>query len=146
MRSLIGLAAAILTSALLAGAAGADAVYHTDRLALHGVAGAPGTGMVVNIHPNGPNVFAHEIYTLRQAVPGTYAVSLNIFATSLDCSGAMDAVPTATLTTNSQGNGRADVKFTPEDAAGLSGLTISINWTVTGPATYATDCTVVALD
>ena len=44
--------------------------------------------MVVNAHANGPNVYAHEIYTLRHAVPGTYQVVLNIEATSLSCGGA----------------------------------------------------------
>jgi hypothetical protein len=146
MRFLIGWAAAVLAAAVFAAAAGADAVYHTDQVELHGLAGAPGGGSVVNIHPNGPIVFAHEIYTLRQAVAGTYEVSLNIYSTSLDCTGAVVSFPTATLMTNLQGNGRADVKFTPEDAADLSGLTISIRWTVSGPATYASDCTVVTLD
>ena len=138
--------AAIGTAVVPAGTASADAVYHTEHLELHGLAGAPGSGSVVNIHPNGPNVFAHEVYTLRQAVPGTYEVSLHIFAASLDCTGATLSFPTATLTTNAEGNGRADVKFTPEDAADLSGLTVSIRWTVSGPATYGTDCTVVTLD
>jgi hypothetical protein len=146
MRSLIGFAAAMLTAVGLAGTAGADAVYHTEHLELHGLAGAPGSGSVVNIHPNGPNVFAHEIYTLRQAVPGTYEVSLHIFTASLDCTGAAQSFPTATLTTNGEGNGRGDVKFTPDDARDLSGLTVSIKWTVSGPATYGTDCTVVTLD
>jgi hypothetical protein len=140
------LAAAILVATAFAGTAGADSVYHTDQLVLHGVAGAPGGGSVVNVHANGPEVFAHEIYTLRDAVPGTYEVSLNLFATSLDCTGAVASFPTATLTTNANGNGRADAKFTPEDAADLRGLTISISWTVSGPAMYATDCTVVTLD
>jgi hypothetical protein len=146
MRALVSLVAAILVASAFAGTAGADAVYHTDQLALHGVAGAPGGGSVVNVHANGPEVFAHEIYTLRDAVPGTYEVSLNLFATSLDCSGGVASFPTATLTTNANGNGRADAKFTPEDAADLRGLTISISWTVSGPAMYATDCTVVTLD
>jgi hypothetical protein len=121
-------------------------VYHTDRLELRGLAGAPGGGMVVNIHPNGPGVFAHEIYTLSHAVPGEYQVFLNLFLTSRDCSGPTIALPTATLTTNASGNGRADAVFTPEDAAGLRDMTFSISWTVTGPASYVTDCTVVVLD
>jgi hypothetical protein len=146
MRGILGLVAAALGAAALAGTAAADAVYHTERLALAGLAGAPGGGMVVNVHPNGPNVYAHEIYTLRGAVPGTYQVSLNIFPTSLDCTGMALALPTATLETNAQGNGRADVKFTPADVAGLRGMTFSISWTVAGPAAYVTDCTVVVLD
>ena len=102
--------------------------------------------MVVNIHPNGPSVYAHEIYTLRKAVPGTYQVVLNLFPTSLNCAGSSTAIPTATITTNASGNGQADVKFTPADAAALRGMTISIKWTVAGPAMYVTTCTVVTLD
>jgi hypothetical protein len=101
--------------------------------------------MVVNAHPNGPIVYAHEIYELNGAVPGTYQVALHIFA-SLTCSGEIAVIPTATIETNAHGNGSADVKFTPADAAGIRGLTLSIYWTVTGPATYVTDCTVVTLD
>jgi hypothetical protein len=146
MRTILVLVATTLAAAALAGTAAADAVYQTERLELSGVAGAPGGGMVVNVHANGPEVYAHEIYTLRQAVPGTYQVTLNIF-TSPDCTGtALLVVPTATLETNALGNGRADVKFTPEDAAGLRGMTFSLSWTVTGPATYVTHCTVVVLD
>jgi hypothetical protein len=140
------LCAAILGAAALAGTAAADAAYHTERLELSGLGGAPGGGMVVNVHPNGPEVYAHEIYTLRHAVPGTYQVILNVFPTSLDCTGTALALPTATLETNALGNGRADVKFIPEDVTGLRGMTFSISWTVTGPATYVTGCTVVVLD
>jgi hypothetical protein len=146
MRGILGLAAVTLAAAALAGTAAADAVYHSERLDLKGLGGAPGGGMVVNVHANGPQVYAHEIYTLRQAVPGTYQVILNVFPTSLDCTGMALAVPTATLETNARGNGRADVKLTPEDVAGFRGMTFSLSWTVTGPATYVTSCTVVVLD
>jgi hypothetical protein len=146
MRGILGLAAAMLVAAALAGTAAADAVYHTERLELVGLAGAPGGGMVVNVHTNGPQVYAHEIYALRGAVPGTYQVILNVFPTSLDCTGMSLAVPTATLETNARGNGQADVKFTPEDVTAFRGMTFSLSWTVTGPATYVTGCTVVVLD
>ena len=146
MRHVFVLAAtAVLAGALVATAA-ADRVYHTDRLELKGVGGAPGGGAVVNIHPNGPNVFAHEIYTLKHAAPGQYQVSLNVFPASLNCTGSSLALPTATLTTNAIGNGRADVKFTPQDVAGFRHMTFSISWRVAGPAAYVTDCTVVTLD
>ena len=128
------------------GTAAADSVYHTERLALSGVSGAPGGGMVVNAHANGPNVYAHEIYTLRHAVPGTYQVVLNIYVTSLSCEGTPIEIQTAQISTNAAGNGRGDVKFTPEDAGELRGSTVSIRWTASGPATYATQCTVVTLD
>ena len=144
-QTLVVIAAAVL-AVVFGGTAAADSAYHTERLELHGVGGAPGGGMVVNIHPNGPTVYAHEVYTLQHAVPGTYQVSLNLFLTSLNCTGPATPVPTATLTTNATGNGRAEVKFTPEDAADLRGMTISIRWTVAGPATYVTACTIVTLD
>jgi hypothetical protein len=146
MRHILILAATAVLAAAFAGSATADRVYHTERLELNGVSGAPGGGMVVNVHPNGPNVYAHEIYTLSHAVPGEYQVFLNLFLTSLNCTGATGALPTATLTTNAAGNGRADVKFTPEDAAAIRNMTFSISWTVVGPATYVTACTVVTLD
>jgi hypothetical protein len=146
MRTILGLVAATLGAAALAGTAAADAIYHTERLELVGLAGVPGGGMVVNIHANGPQVYAHEIYTLRDAVAGTYEVVLNVFPTSLDCTGMALAVPTATLETNAHGNGQADVKFTPEDVSGFRGMTFSLSWTVTGPATYVTGCTIVVLD
>lgn len=143
---LAALATAVAVAATFAGTAAADRVYHTERLELSGVGGAPGGGMVVNIHANGPAVYAHEVYVLRQAVPGTYQVSLTLFPTSLNCTGPSEAIPTAMIETNAVGNGRADVKFTPEDVGGLRGTTVSISWSVTGPATYVTDCTVVTLD
>jgi hypothetical protein len=146
MRQILVLAATAVFAAAFVGTATADRVYHTEHLELSGVGGAPGGGMVVNIHPNGPNVYAHEIYTLRRAVPGSYQVSLNLFPTSLDCTGSSIAIPTATITTNASGSGRADVKFTPADVAALRGMTVSISWTVAGPATYVTTCTVVTLD
>jgi hypothetical protein len=146
MRHFFGLIIVAVLAATLVAAASADSAYHTERLDLHGLNGAPGGGMVVNVHPNGPIVYAHEVYTLSGAVAGTYQVALHIFPTSLNCSGESAVIPTATIETNAHGNGRADVKFTPADAAGIRGLTLSINWTVTGPATYVTDCTVVTLD
>jgi hypothetical protein len=139
----VGVAAVV---AAFAGSAAADQAYHTERLELRGLSGASGGGMVVNVHPNGPNVYAHEIYVLRHAVPGTYQVTLSVFSTSLNCTGGMAALPTAMIETNARGNGRADVKFTPEEVAAFRGMTFSISWTVTGPATYVTDCTVVTLD
>ena len=39
-----------------------------------------------------------------------------------------------------------DAKFTPEDAASLRGQSFGLSWTVVGPATYQSACTVVTLD
>jgi hypothetical protein len=130
----------------LADSAAADEVFRTERLALQGVDGAPGGGMVVDVHANGPNVYTHEIYSLSQAVPGTYQVFANLYPASLDCKGTPLTAQTARITTNADGNGLADVFFTPEVVSPLRGLTLSISWTVSGPAKYVTPCTVVTLD
>jgi hypothetical protein len=139
-------AVALVSAAAFAVGAAADSAYRTEQLDLVGLAGAPGGGRVVNIHTNGPVVYAHEIYTLQHAAPGTYQVFLNLFPTSLNCSGAVVPIPTASIETNAAGNGQGDAKFTPEDAADLRGQTFSISWTVVGPATYQSACTVVTLD
>jgi hypothetical protein len=49
---------------------------------------------------------------------------------------------------NAAGNGLADIVFTPADADGLRGLTVSARWTLWSRATaaYATDCEVIRLD
>jgi hypothetical protein len=144
--AVIALVAAVAATAVLAAGARADAVYHTARLPLAPLASAPGGGMVVNAHANGPTVYAHEVYMLKGAAPGTYQVALHIDASGLTCKSPTIVIPTATLTTNHVGNGAADFFFTPADAGGLRGTTVSAFWTVTGPATYATSCTTITLD
>jgi hypothetical protein len=132
------------------GTALADSVYHTEILQLEPQNGATGSGTVVNIHPNGPNVFAHERYSLVDADPNaSYAVFLRIFLESRDCSGSVISLNTAQLDTNGAGNGTAAAVLTPENVAGLRGMTFSINWHVVGARAgpyYATRCTVVTLD
>jgi hypothetical protein len=144
-RLMIALLAAAL-AAVMPGTAAADRVYHTKRPQLTAVGGAPGGGTVVNIHTNGPQLYAHELYTLIDAVPGTYQVFVNLSPTSLDCTGPTFTVPTAMITTSPSGNGQADATFTPEDVAAFRGMTFSLSWTVTGPATYVSGCTVTMLD
>jgi hypothetical protein len=146
MGRIVVFAVGLLAAAAFAASAGADSAYRTEQLDLVGVAGAPGGGRVVNIHTNGPVLYAHEIYTLRHAAPGTYQVFLNLFITSQDCTGPVIPVPTATLQTNAAGNAQGDATFTPADAGDLRGLSFGINWTVVGPATYQSACTVVTLD
>jgi hypothetical protein len=133
--------------------AAADATYHTERLAFVAVGGAPlRTGAVVNAHANGPQVFAHEQYTLVGAQPATaYQVVLLVYPDSPTCTtGTPLMLPTAGLTTNAAGNGTASAVFTPADAAGLRGLTVGGRWQVTlaggGAVLYQTACTAVTLD
>jgi hypothetical protein len=57
-------------------------------------------------------------------------------------------VPSAVLQTNISGNGNASKELTPEEMAGLNGLTVGVMWQVWNGATleYQTGCTVVTLD
>jgi hypothetical protein len=131
----------------------ADGVYHTERLNLEPVGGTPlRSGSVINIHANGPNIYAREMYELNGAsVNTTYQVVLHIYLSNTSCSGAADlVVPTAVLSTNISGNGIVEHVFTPEDAdaAGLHGLTVGAQWQVWNGTRldYETGCTVVTLD
>lgn len=147
------LAAGVMALALLLGGATsvrADAVYHTERLTLDPVGGASGSGMVVNIHPNGPEVYAIEQYQLSGADPeATYQVWLHLYIGQADCDGSAAAsLPTAEIETNVAGNGTGQLVLTPEAVEGLRGMSFPINWTVTqeGVLTHTTDCTIVTLD
>ena len=146
MYRVIAILVAAAASLVVTTSASADAVYHTAHVPLQAVGNAPGGGMVMNIHANGPTVYAHEVYLLKHAAPGSYQVTIHIYPTSQNCTGSVLALPTATLDTNAIGNGGADVKFTPADADGLRGLTVSAIWTVEGPADYATQCSIITLD
>lgn len=144
---------ALFCLALNPGFAAADSVYHTDRLALEPVGGAEGSGFVVNIHPNGPTVFASERYALRGAEPNaTYTVWLVVDASELDCDFAGLTIPTkAELQTNAAGNGTspADFYFTPGGVPScLRNASFPIHWEVTldGQVTHQTDWTIVTLD
>ena len=142
---------AFLAALSLAGPASADGLYHTDRLALEPVGGAPGGGAVVNIHPNGPVVFAHELYSLKGANPAqAYQIHLRIWPDNFTCGGAPTLdLPTAVVETNGRGNGSADFVLRPTDVPGfLRDNRFSIDWIAEqgGTTRYATECTVVTLD
>jgi hypothetical protein len=142
---------AAVASCLSVAPAGADSTYHTGHIELAPLASAPlSSGFVQNIHANGPNVYAHEIYQLNGAEPSSsFQVVLSIWTANTSCSGEPALqLPTAVVTTNGAGNGLADVVFTPADADGLRGLTVSAMWTLWNgtTATYATDCEVISLD
>ena len=129
----------------------ADQVYPSAHIALAPVDSAPlRTGFVENIHANGPTVYAHEMYVLNGAEPNsTYQVTLSIWAANLTCSVAPTlAIPTATVMTNAAGNGVGQKFFTPADADGLRGFTVSAMWTVSlgGTVEYTTGCELITLD
>jgi hypothetical protein len=149
--ALIGLTLALVA----AGPVAADQVYHTERLTLNPVGNPPalGSGMVVNIHPNGPQRYAIEQYQLRHGEPNSrYQVALHLYVGAADCSEApAGSLDTAVIRTNRAGNGTAQLVLTPENiaAAGLvAGMSFPINWTLSQGATttHETRCTFVILD
>jgi hypothetical protein len=128
--------------------AAADGVYHSQHIALLPVGPSPlQSGFVENIHANGPNVYAHEIYLLAGAGPETtYIVTLHLFSDA-GCTDEIATIPTATFLTNRNGNGVGQAEFTPEQAGSLRGGTFGIEWTLTGGTTaYQTACSTVMLD
>lgn len=141
--------AGALVALAVAPAAFADAVYHTERLTVEPIGAAPGTGMVVNVHPNGPQVYAHEMYQLRHARPNTtYAVELWFYPFDTSCTSGVFFGSTP-LTTNRAGNGQSDRFITPEMIPGVvRGGTHGVKWIVTlnGVPQYQTRCTSVTLD
>jgi hypothetical protein len=148
-RMTIGLTAGLLTALVLAPGVSADRVYHSRHITLEPVGGAPlKNGFVQNIHANGPNVYAHEIYKLTGAVPNaSLRVRLVAYVFDPDCSGSPSDFGSIPLQTNGIGNGRADRFIRPSDAAGLAG-THGVRWEVlsNGTVLYATGCNVVTLD
>jgi hypothetical protein len=131
--------------------AAADAVYHTQHMALEPVGNAPlRSGFVQNIKANGPTIYAHEVYVLTGAAPRTaYTVTNHFFGGDPSCTDGSteDAFETAVLRTNRAGNGRADVVFSPADLGGLTGVA-GVYWTLESAAggAYETGCTTVTLD
>jgi hypothetical protein len=151
MRTPAAIIAAIALALASVGIVAADRVYHSSHIPFETVDSAPlKKGFVQNIHPNGPNVYAHEVYVLIGAEPNTaYQVFLNVFVLNPTCAGGPDAsLLTATIQTNAAGNGKGAVKFTPADVEGLRPATHGASWTVTklGTPVYQTACEVVVLD
>jgi hypothetical protein len=142
---------ALVVCCLWVAPASADSAYHAAHIALSPRDNAPLTsGFVQNIHADGPIVYAHEIYQLTGAEPSTsYQVVLSIWTSNTSCSGSPTLqLPTSMLTTDLAGNGVADIFFTPADADGLRGMTVSATWTLWNgtTATYDTGCEVITLD
>ena len=149
MRLLILIAAA--SAALAAsGTASADAVYHSEHLELRPAGASPlRSGFVQNIHPNGPNVYAHEIYVLIGAQPNaTYTVHLLVHLFSPMCGNVPTQFAVTQLTTNRSGNGRADLFIRPPLPPAIRNATHGVRWEVrrNGTLQYATACTAVTLD
>jgi len=150
IRALVVAAWAGLAFVVLAPGATADAVYHSQHIDLQPVGSSPlRSGFVENIHPNGPQVFAHEVYALNGVEPKTtYQVTLLIYPFDPGCLAGASGIPTARLTTNAAGNGRADFFIAPGDIPPvLRNATHGVRWTVTSAGSaYETACSAVTLD
>lgn len=139
----------VLVTALCGAPAWGDAVYHSQHIPLEPVGSAPlRSGFVENIHANGPTVYAMERYALVGAAPGSYAVTLHLFADS-SCSTVIGPFPSITFATNAVGNGVGHLRLPPSAIpTGFHGATIGIIWELAGDtgATYETACSTVVLD
>ena len=137
----------------------ADQSNHTTRLTLGltpagEAAGHPAlrAGQVVNIHANGPVIFAIEDYLLNGAKPVTsYAVVLGFYAGSCGGDFAFPFPNGVTLTTNANGDAHGQARITPEQVAsfGLHNTDWGIAWMFVdgdGVTAYSTTCTNVHID
>lgn len=128
------------------GAARADQGFHTTSYDLVTVGGSGVAGTVVDIHTQGPQVYAQERYRLRGAVPGAeYTVSLTAYADAA-CTTVALAVPgSPSGTANAAGVVSAQRTFPP---MGLTPGTLYLRWVVTGPSgpVAQTACVAVPVD
>jgi len=144
------LMAASVTSIALSAPASADQAFHTLRLPLTAVADAPlASGAVIDVHAQGPTIYAQERYLLVGARAGTsYQVTLYVNSEP-GCTSLLFPVPTATMTTNAAGNAEGKSTLPPEGVAGLPRTTYYLKWQVStlgGPVAYTTECVPVILD
>ena len=143
----------LLTAALVFGwlqTAQADQTFHTTRYALSSVVDESAHGAVIDIHTQGPRIYAQELYVLRDVLPGgTYVMNLYVYSDP-DCTDLVAPVPgTATMTANAAGNAHGAMTFVPAAVEGLPRTTYHLRWQVTdsiGAVVYQTACVAVALD
>lgn len=147
------IAGAVALAAALAPLAAADAVYHSERLELASVAGAPlRSGFVLNSKAQGPRVYAHEIYVLNGAAPNAkFTFKRDFYVANCGCKGEPSfSTPVGWLETNGAGNAKDDLLVTPDDIpAFLRGEKHGVRWHVENAAetiVYRTACTAVTLD
>jgi hypothetical protein len=149
-RLLLAAAFAVATVAAAAPLAAADAVYHSQHIALNPIGGASlRSGFVENIHTDGLQIYAHELYVLNGAEPGTtYQVTLLLYPFDASCLAGAVPIPTASFQTNAAGDGIGQFIFHPGDVpAALRAATHGIRWEVASESsTYSTACSSVTLD
>jgi hypothetical protein len=147
----LAVAASATAVAVLTPIATADAVYHTERLELAPVAGAPlRSGFVVNSKAEGPRVYARETFVLNGAAPNAaYTFKRNFFFRDCGCKGDPSLTPVARLETNAAGNVKGDLVIVPDEVPPPYRGKHGVLWTVedaAGTIVYHTACTAVTLD
>ena len=154
LRKHSGLSIIVLwTAALVLGlspTARADQDFHTTQYPLSSVADGSAHGWVIDVHTQGPRIYAQERYLLHDVSPGQTFV-MNLYAYSdPDCTDLVVPVPgTATMTANVAGNAHGTATFVPAAVEGLPRTTYHLRWQVTdstGAVVYQTACVAVALD
>jgi hypothetical protein len=149
-RLFLAAALAVAICGALTQTAAADSNFHTERIPLTPVGSAAlRVGFVVDIHANGPQVFAIERYVLVGASPhATYQVRLQLFGDSAGCAANthITTVPTATVETNVAGNGVGGFVFRPADAPHNVKVGIVWEFTQNGNVAYTTACIAVTTD
>ena len=147
--ALVGIAA--LSTVSLASTVSADGAYRTERVSLQAIDDAPlRSGSVVNIHANGPKVYAMERYLLNGALPNhQYEIALNVHFFDTSCGNPSVEFFRLPISTNAAGNGHMKSPIIPPEAVdGLAG-DHGVNWIVYddgGTAVYETGCEDVTLD
>jgi hypothetical protein len=125
----------------------ADQTFHTERIPLLAVNGAPlHQGFVVDVHTEGQKLSAIERYVLVGAAPTTtYQVQLSAYPDTACTQTPFLTIQEATLVTNGVGNGEAGFTF-PAAPAPAPG-TYNLQWHVLNGSTiaYQTACTPVAV-
>ena len=139
--------------------ASADQTFQTRQYPLSAVAGEPlRAGFVVDVHAQGPQVYAQERYHLSGARSGTaYEVRLSVYG-DVTCASdlVLTTITTNDLLTNRAGNANGAVTFRPADAAGLVQREYGLVWEVVRVVVrekvrvevvaYTTGCQVVQVD
>lgn len=129
----------------------ADRAYRTERVSLQAIDdGALRSGSVVNLHANGPKVYAQERYLLNGALPNhAFMIVLSVHLFEPDCAGPAAPFFDIPISTNAAGNGQAQAPTVPPEAVEGLAAEHGVNWIVYddgGTAVHETGCEDVVLD
>lgn len=150
---LASIAMAAISIVVMMAPAAADQAHHTSRSEFHAVDDAPlRSGYILNIHANGPNVFAHEVYSLNGAIPNTtFQVVAHVYFDDLTCGGDPNvSLPIGDITTNNAGNATDDIVLSLDaaNALGFRNVSGADLWQILldGEVVYQSECTLATAD